>query len=68
VFPLGIAGRASQLSGIPGASFQFGRTSIHLPPRPHLLHLARRHGRLLPCFDVKADRHAAEEERNGVVK
>jgi hypothetical protein len=34
------------LSGIPGFSFQFGRTSIHLPLRPHFPHftLDRNHG------------------------
>jgi hypothetical protein len=36
------AGRPSQLSGIPGFSFQFGRTSMPRPRAPHLLHLTRR--------------------------
>jgi hypothetical protein len=33
------AGRDFQSSGIPGASFQFGRTSTHLSLRPHFPHL-----------------------------
>ena len=38
--------RADQLSSEPGASFQFGRTSTHLPPRSHFPHftLVRNHG------------------------
>jgi len=35
--PLGIAGRPDQSSSDPGASFQFGRTSIRLFRAPHLL-------------------------------
>ena len=36
--PLGIAGRPDQSSIVPGASFQFGRTSMRLPRAPHFAH------------------------------
>jgi hypothetical protein len=42
--PLSIAGRLDQSSIEPGASFQFGRTSMRRPRAPHLLHLARQEG------------------------
>jgi hypothetical protein len=36
--PPGIAGRPDQSSTEPGASFQFGRTSMRRPRAPHLAH------------------------------
>jgi hypothetical protein len=40
------AARASQLSGMPGGSFQLGRTSMRWLRAPHLAHftLVRNHG------------------------